>query len=223
MTAKERSDSDFVRDALCGYLSPAWAEVLAAASEGTASELGIDLRDLLGDYVQRAQKSVRELKTQGRTDAMDELVSRVRAVLRSPEIAAMHEQGTLRLDSFDALLGDLSGDARESLQEAIAGNPVAQSLIELRAGDILANAQSTQADKKLAQWAQSPTQRYRAAIVANALCAHLKQHGRVSELRQSNAIRANLGRVLAALGERYAMPLVNVMLELQITPIRPGR
>jgi AAA domain (dynein-related subfamily) len=223
MTAKERSDSDFVRDALCGYLPPAWAEVLAAASEGTASELGIDLRDLLGDYVQRAQKSVRELKTQGRTDAMDELVSRVRSVLRSPEIAAMHEQGTLRLDSFDALLADLAGDARESLQEAIAANPVAQSLIELRAGDILANAQSTQADKKLAQWAQSPTQRYRAAIVANALCAHLKQHGRVSELRQSNAIRANLGRVLAALGERYAMPLVNVMLELQITPIRPGR
>jgi hypothetical protein len=28
--------------------------------------------------------------------------------------------------------------------------------------------------------------------------------------------------MLAALGERYAMPLVNVMLELQITPIRPG-
>ncbi len=223
MTTKERSDSDFVRDALCGYLPPAWAEVLAAASEGTASELGIDLRDLLGDYVQRAQKSVRELKTQGRTDAMDELVSRVRSVLRSPEIAAMHEQGTLRLDSFDALLADLAGDARESLQEAIASNPVAQSLIELRAGDILANAQSTQADKKLAQWAQSPTQRYRAAIVASALCAHLKQHGRVTELRQSNAIRANLGRVLAALGERYAMPLVNVMLELQITPIRPGR
>lgn len=223
MSSKERSDSDFVRDALCGYLPPAWAEVLAAASEGTAQELGVDLRDLLGDYVQRGQKSVREMKAQGRTDALDELVSRVRSVLRSPEIAAMHEQGTLRLDSLDALLGDLSGDARESLQEAIASNPVAQSLIELRAGDILANAQSSGADRKLAQWAQSPTQRYRAMIATAALCAHLRAHGRVSELRQSNAVRGNLGRVLAALGERFAMPLVNVMLELQITPIRPGR
>lgn len=223
MSSKERSDSDFVRDALCGYLPPAWAEVLAAASEGTAQELGVDLRDLLGDYVQRGQKSVREMRAQGRTDALDELVSRVRSVLRSPEIAAMHEQGTLRLDSLDALLGDLSGDARESLQEAIASNPVAQSLIELRAGDILANAQSSGADRKLAQWAQSPTQRYRAMIATAALCAHLRAHGRVSELRQSNAVRGNLGRVLAALGERFAMPLVNVMLELQITPIRPGR
>lgn len=223
MSSKERSDSDFVRDALCGYLPPAWAEVLAAASEGTAQELGVDLRDLLGDYAQRGQKVVREMKAQGRTDALDELVSRVRSVLRSPEIAAMHEQGTFRLDSFDALLGDVSGDARESLQEAIASNPVAQSLIELRAGEILTNAQSSGADRKLAQWAQSPTQRYRAMIATQALCAHLRAHGRVSELRQSNAVRGNLGRVLAALGERFAMPLVNVMLELQITPIRPGR
>ncbi|MFO0563322.1 MAG: MoxR family ATPase [Polyangiales bacterium] len=222
MTAKEKSDADFVRDALCGYLPPSWAEVLGAASEGTASELGVTVRDVLGDYVAKAQKSVREMKSSGRTDALDELVSRVRSVLRSPEIAAMHEQGSLRLESFEALLGDLHGDAREALQEAIASNPVAQSLLELRAGDVIANGQATQADRKIAQWAQSSTQRYRAAIMANALCAHLKQHGRVSELRQSNAVRANLGRALAALGERYAMPLVNVMLELQITPIRPG-
>lgn len=223
MSNKERIDSDFLRDALSGYLPPAWAEILAAASEGTAAEIGIDLRDLLGDYVAKGQKSVREWKSQGRTDALDELVNRVRSVLRSPEISAMFEQQTFKLDSFDALLGDLPGDARESLQEAIASNPVAQSLIELRAGEILTNAQAIQADKKLAIWAQSPLQRYRAAIIAQALCAHLKQHGRVSELRQSNVVRANLGRVLAALGERYAMPLVNVMLELQITPIRPGR
>ncbi len=223
MTNKERMDSDFLRDALCGYLPPAWAEILAAASEGTAAEIGIDLRDLLGDYVAKGQKSVREWKSRGRTDALDELVNRVRSVLRSPELSAMFEQQTFKLDSFDALLGDLAGDARESLQEAIATNPVAQSLIEIRAGEILTNAQAIQAEKKLAIWAQSPIQRYRAAVVAQALCAHLKQHGRVSELRQSNVVRANLGRVLAALGERYAMPLVNVMLELQITPIRPGR
>lgn len=223
MTSKERSDPDFVRDALCGFLPPAWAEVLAAASEGTAGQLSLDLRKLLSEYAGEPQKQVREFKTQGRTDALDELVHRVRSIVRSPEVATMAEQGTFRLESFEGLLGDLPGDARESLQEAIASNPVAVSLVELRAGEVIANGQALNADKKLAIWAQSPLQRYRAAIVANALCAHLRQHGKVSELRQSNAVRSNLGRVLAALGERYAMPLVNVMLELGITPIRPGR
>ncbi len=223
MTAKERADPDFVRDALCGFLPPAWAEVLAAASEGTAGQLSLDLRKLLSEYQGEPQKQVREFKSQGRTDALDELTSRVRSIVRSPEVASMAEQGTFRLESFEALLGDLPGDARESLQEALAGNPVAASLIELRAGEVLMNGAAINADKKLAIWAQAPLQRHRAAIVANALSAHLRQHGRVAELRQSNAVRANLGRVLAALGERYAMPLVSVMLELGITPIRPGR
>jgi hypothetical protein len=223
MTAAERADERFVRDALCGFLPPAWAEVLAAASEGTAGSLAIDLRALVSDYAHTGRETLRALRAEGRTDALDELVSRVRSMLASPEVAAMAEQGSFVLESFEALLGDLPGDARESLQEALAANPVAPSLLDVRAGDVLVQGASMNIDRKLAQWAQSPTQRHRAMIVAAALAAHLKTHGRVSELRQSNAVRANLGRVLAALGERYAMPLVRVMLEVGIAPIRPGR
>ncbi len=221
MTPKERADPGFVRDALCGYLPPAWAEVLAAASDGAPSELGLRLRELLSDYAAQGQSAVRELTARGRADALDELVTRVRALVASPEVAVLAEQGAFRLESFEALLGDLPGDARESLQDALASNPVAASLVEPSAPSLLSGALAITAERAIAGWARAPLQRHRAKIVAAALALHLKQHGRVAELRQSNALRANLGRLLAALGEPHAMPLVHVMLELGITPIRP--
>jgi hypothetical protein len=221
MSPKERADPDFVRDALCGYLPPAWAEVLAAAAEGAPSELGLRVRELLSDYAAHGQRAVRELAARGRTDALDELVTRVRALLASPEVVVLAEQGAFRLESFESLLADLPGDARESLQDALADNPVATSLIEPSAPALLSGALAMTAERAIAGWARAPLQRHRARIVAGALARHLKQHGRVAELRQSNAVRSNLGRILAALGEAHAMPLVHVMLELGITPIRP--
>jgi hypothetical protein len=49
----------------------------------------------------------------------------------------------------------------------------------------------------------------------------LEQQSTAAELRKSNVARASLGHLLPQLKERWALPLVDTMKKLGITPIRP--
>ncbi|MDP3278188.1 MAG: AAA family ATPase [Deltaproteobacteria bacterium] len=223
MTTKERADRSLVHDALCGFLPAAWSELVRAASEDTVDSVGLDPRAILRSFDEGspAERRVRELTAGGRVDALEELVSRMRDVLKSPEIAVMAERGEFSTAAFERFMGKIAGDLRDSLQDALAHNATAAVLVEFTPGELLTASNGSAFESKLTRWSQSPLQRYRVQLIVQALVAHLRQHGRVAELRQSNTLRANVGRILAILGEKHAMSLVSACIDLGITPIRP--
>lgn len=223
LTPGERQNNELLFDVLSGYLPPAWTEAVINQLSSASSGIGIDVRSVLRSFSNSSPEGValRELRDRGRTDAIDEFVQRLRGILRSPEVAVLHGNGGFVQSAFEDVLRELPGDSRELLQDALSENPVAVSLVDLRAADVLVNATTTNAVKKLTGWARNPLQRYRVDIVIRAIVAHLKQHTRATDYRQNNALRSNLGLVLSCVGERSAMPLVHTLLELGITPIKP--
>jgi hypothetical protein len=59
-------------------------------------------------------------------------------------------------------------------------------------------------------------------MLVTAVRAHLKDPTRVAEVRKSNPMRVGLGQLLAQVGERWGMPLIDTLQKASITPIRPG-
>jgi hypothetical protein len=55
-----------------------------------------------------------------------------------------------------------------------------------------------------------------------ALRAFITQPSRLAELKRSNVARTSLGQVLVQLPERDALPLVETLKRIGITPVRPG-
>jgi hypothetical protein len=131
-------------------------------------------------------------------------------------------QQLLTLASFEALLADLPGDQREKLQEAIGGNSTAATLIDLDPTELLGNFGGSAAEKKLAAWRSDPHKRHRVTLAITALRAFLSQPSRLPELKRSNIARTALGQVLVAISERDALPLVETLKRIGITPVRPG-
>jgi hypothetical protein len=223
LTPQERQDQALLTSLFTGYLPDSWAEVLLQELSTVSADLGIDVRSVLAEFAPHSAAAVsfRALRDSGRADAVDEFVQRLRAVLRSPEVASLHAAGAFDPSAFEALLAELGGDARELLQAALSENPVAAALMDTKAVDVLSQPNAAGAAKKLALWTRNPSQRYRVDTLIAAIVAHLKQHTRATDYRQNNVLRSNLGLVLSAVTERSAMPLVHALLELGITPIRP--
>ncbi len=59
-------------------------------------------------------------------------------------------------------------------------------------------------------------------LAITGLRAFLSQPSRLPELKRSNVARAALGQVLMAVPERDALPLVETLKRIGITPVRPG-
>jgi hypothetical protein len=225
LTPAESADETLLRDALGGYLPPSWCELLLASrASWSSADLGLDVRDVLAAYApdHPAAATVRTYRDRGQTDRLDELTHRVLGVVRGPELGVLAAQKQFSLAAFEALLGDLPGDQRDKLQEAITANPVAAALVDVRPEDLVQNFAGSVAERKLADWQKNPLQKHRVGVAITALRAHLEQHGRRPEVRRDNIVRINLGLVLARLDERWAMPLVDTLLKLGITPVRPG-
>jgi len=218
------ADGALLRDALGGYLPPAWVEALLASKDSWGSRLSFDVRALLSGYGPESPLAaeIARFKKAGETDRLDELVQRLAPLLAGPEAGVLAAQKQLTLASLEALFGDLPGDQREKLQEALGNNATAATLVDVTPEELLAGFPNSAAEKKLAAWRNDLTKQHRVALAVTALRAHLEQPARLADLKRSNTARTALGHVLVALKEKHAMPLVETLRRLGITPVRPG-
>ncbi len=223
-TVAELEDGALLRDALGGYLPAAWVEALLASKSSWGTRVGFDVRLLLATYTPTSNlsKEIAEYKHKGQTDRLDEIVHRLVPLLAGPEAGVLAAQGQLTLASVEALFADLPGDQREKLQEALGGNPTAATLVDVDPTDLLAGFSGSAAEKKLAVWRADPLKQHRIALAVTGLRAFLEQPSRLAELKKSNIARQSLGHLLVHLHERHAMPLVETLKRVGITPVRPG-
>ncbi len=223
ITPAERKDEVLLRDALGGYLPPAWVELLVASRESWSGGLELDVRAVLSSYGPKSALAadIAAYKAKGQTDRLDEIAQRLAPLLSGPEAGVLAAQGLLSLSSFEALLGDLPGDQREKLGEAIARNPTATTLLDVAPAELLTNYAGSPAEKKLLAWRADPLRSYRVGLAVTGLRAHLERQAKVADLRKSNAVRTCLGQLLTQLPERTALPLVDTLKKLGVTPVRP--
>ncbi len=224
LTPEELADGTLVRDALGGYLPASWMEALLASKDTWGARLGFDVRALLSSYAPGGAlaREIAAFKERGQTDRIDEFVRRLAPLLSGPEAGVLASQKQLTLASFEALLADLPGDRREELQEALGGNPTAAPLIDVTPAELLQGFPGSAAERKLTAWKNDPVLHHRVALAITALRAHLEQPARLPELKRSNIARTSLGHVLVQLRDKHAMPLVETLKRIGITPVRPG-
>jgi hypothetical protein len=217
------ADAVLLRDALGGYLPPAWVEALVLNRESWTGTIAFDVRALLSDYT-RGSKLAEEVagyKQRGQTDRLDELCTRLAPLLAGPEAGVLIAQKQLSLASFEALLADLPGDQRERLQEAIGGNATAVGLVDLLPAALIQNYPGSAAEKKILAWRADPLLHHRISLAVTALRSHLARPQGLADLKRSNVVRACLGQLLSQLPERSALGLVDTLRKLGITPLRP--
>jgi hypothetical protein len=223
-TPGELEDGALLRDTLGGYLPAAWVEALLASKGSWGSAIAFDVRELLGSYQAGSSlaKQIAGYREKGQTDRLDEIVHRLASLLAGPEAGVLAAQGQLKLGSFESLIADLPGDQREKLQEALGGNPTAAVLIDIDPTELLAGFSGGAAEKKLAAWRGDTNKHHRVMLAVTALRAFIEQPSRLAELKKSNIARTCLGHLLVQLPQRDAMPLVETLKRVGITPVRPG-
>lgn len=223
-SVSELEDGALLRDALGGYLPPAWVEALLASKSTWGTRLAFDVRALLATYSTTSPlaKEIAGYRQRGQTDRLDEIVQRLMPLLAGPEAGVLAAQSQLTLESFEALLADLPGDQREKLQEALGGNATAAILIDVDPTDLLAGFPGSSAERKIIAWRNEPMKQHRISLVVTALRSHIEQPTKLAELKKNNVARTSLGHVLVQLHERHAMPLVETLKRVGITPVRPG-
>ena len=220
----ELEDGTLLRDALGGYLPAAWVESLLASKTTWTARVAFDVRELLASYgpgsPRRAELTA--FRDKGQTDRLDEIVQRLLPLLAGPEAGVLASQQQLKLGAVEALLADLPGDQREKLQEAMGRNATLGVLVDVDPTDLLAGYSGSAAERKIADWRKDPLKQHRIALAVTALRAFLEQPARLAELKRSNVARACLGHLLVQLPQKEALPLVDTLKRLGITPIRPG-
>ena len=223
LTAHELADGLLLREVLGGYLPSAWVETLLAAKDTWGSHLAFDVRALLGSYAPGSAlaREIAGYRERGETDRLDEIVSRLAPLLAGPEAGVLASQKTMSLPAFEALLADLPGDHRERLQEALGANATAIALVDVEPAELLGGYSGSAAERKLVAWKNDPVKHHRVALVVTALRHHIENPARLPDLKKSNAVRTSLGKLLVQLHEKHAMPLVETLRRVGITPVRP--
>ncbi len=217
------ADGALLRDALGGYLPPAWVESLLAGKDTWAGKLKLDVRALLVDYAPGSASAgeIAGYRQRGQTDRLDELSERLSRLLSGPEAGVLVAQKQISLPAFEALCADLPGDHRERLQEALGGNPTAVALVDVAPAALLQNYPGSAAEKKILAWGADPLLHHRVGLAVTALRAHLDRQAKATDIKKSNVARTCLGQLLPELPEVWALGLVDTLKKLGITPIRP--
>ena len=223
LTPAELADGILVRDALGGYLPPTWVEALLASKDTWSAQLPFDVRALLSDYSAKSPlaRDIASFRERGQTDRLDELTARLAPLLEGPEAGVLVAQKHLSLSSFEALLADLPGDHRERLQEALGANPTATTLVDVLPTELLQNYVGSATERKIISWKNDPIKHHRLALAVTALRVHMDQPARLADLKRSNVVRTSLGHLLTQLPEKHAMPLVETLRRIGVTPVRP--
>ncbi len=224
MTSSELANAPLLRDVLAGYLPPVWVEALTAAGSLSATGAGLDVHAVLREYGPKGAhaKELGKWKDEGATDRIDELVSRLAVILSGPEAGVLAASGALTLGRLEALLADLPGDPRERLQDALGGNPVAVVLLDASPEEVLVNYGQSKLGERVAAWKADRSKHHRVALLVTAVASHVARTEVALQLRKSNAQRLSLGHFLLQIGEKWGMPLVDVLRKVGVTPIRPS-
>lgn len=225
MRATERANVQLVRDVLSGYLPPAWVQVLLAAPEASLSRLEVDPYEVLFSYSEDgpARESVRRWVDEGRTDAIDELVTRVGGVVRGPEIGVLLEKGRFSGDAFERLLGDLPGDRAEELAETIGDNPAAVRALPMRVGDLLMPSLTQRsALAAIAEWGTGVLASYKHRLLQTGLRVELERRDAVTPLKRNSSVQRCLGELLEALPAEPRDTLETLLRRLDVQPFLPS-
>jgi MoxR-like ATPase len=224
MNETELKNSPLLSDVLSGYLPTLWVDALVQSAQLARGAIAVDVHAVLREYSKGSARAA-ELETwkrEGRTDRIDELKAALATVLKGPEAGVLAAQGDLELGRLESLLGDLPGDVRHDLQDAIAGNPTLVTLLDVRAADVLTNYEGSSAQRRVAEWKSKPVTAHRVGLLVTAVRSHVLTPAVTQELRRSNAQRISLGHFLAQVGERFGVPLAEALHRIGVTPIRPG-
>lgn len=226
MQPSELSQPTLVSDVLSGYLPPIWVDALLSSGDlgrGDTSPLELDVHELLREYTSKGRHAevLARLKSEGRTDRIDEITTRMANILRGPECGVLAARGDLKLEALEALFGDLPGDQRDKLQDALAGNATACVLLDVRAADVLTNYGGSPAMGRVSGWKNDPNKQHRIGLLVTSVRAQVLNPQSVNELRKSNGQRMSLGHFLFQVGERWGMPLVEALQKVGVAPIRP--
>lgn len=222
LTPAEMDDTTLMRDVLGGYLPAAWVELLIADRGTWGTAAVFDIRHVLAEYTKDCElaQRVREFRSKGETDRIDEICKRLIPLLQGPEAGVLAAKGGLKLASFEAFLADIPGDHRARLQDALGHNATVANLSELTPNELLQNYANSPAERKILAWHADPIRQHRIGITLTGLRAFLERQADTSEMKRSNTVRASLGRLLPQVEQRWALPLVETMRRLGINPIR---
>jgi hypothetical protein len=222
LTPSEMDDTTLLRDVLGGYLPAAWVELLVASRSSWGTGAVFDVQQILAEYTQSSElaQRIREFRSKGETDRIDEICKRLIPLLQGPEAGVLASQNGLKLACFEAFLADIPGDHRERLQDALGHNATVTTLTELTPNELLRNYANSPAERKILAWNADPLRQHRIGLTLTALRAFLERQADTSEMKRSNTVRTSLGRLLPQVEQRWALPLVEAMRRLGITPIR---
>lgn len=179
MTPDERSDDGFLSDVLGGYLPPAWAKRLRdeLAKEAEAADTtDAEVLPLLVRYHTdgELQAKLRALRDGGQTDHFHRLARRLLDVVDGAELLRLIDAKAFNLDALDALLADLPGDLRASVQKALGEQPAVARLLPLKPEQVADAQYATSARQAtVAGWVNDPLKRHRAVVLARAVARWL--------------------------------------------------
>lgn len=219
----EASDEGLLRAALAGYLPHAWVELVVRELADTAEVGGIDIARLLTVYHKDAQlrKQVTQLSKEGRTDVLENLSYSLLREVDSPELLKAVTGKRFNLDAFDLLLGDLPGDHREALQDALGRQPV-WSLLNVNPTDILSGSYPNSAIcHQVQQWTRDPLKAHRVALLVAALMQQLENYSQLPDLRKNKGAMMGLGRFVVQVSPRWQRALDDLLMKKNIRPELP--
>jgi hypothetical protein len=226
LTAQEFRDERLLRGLLGGCLSPVWVEELLQDLDGAEAGDGLDLRQLLTAYHTDAalRARVQGLRSEGRTDVLEQLAYRVLQLIDGPELSRALANKEFNLESFEALLTDLPGDHREALQDALGGNRAAAALLTVRAEEVLSGAYpGSNSYRSVGGWANSPGRHHRVRLLVEAVTRFIDGHPNLAALRGNRGAMIGLGRFHEQVHPRWTKPLDEVLLRRDVRPASLGK
>jgi len=225
LSLEDLDDVDFLRPLLHGLLPPAWVETVLETLQARRVADEIDVEALLCEYDADPdlRQAVQAFRGSGRTDGLDEITHRLTGLVQGPRLAELIAERKFSLRALEHLLGDLPGDHREQVQEALGRNPAACGRIDLTAEHVLRDYRGSKAARKVDSWIKDPLKQYRVGLLVTALCQYVRRHPDLEGLRDCRATVFNLGYFLWQIGPKRAEPLAETLRHHGIEPILPDR
>lgn len=126
LAPEERTDTEFLRIALRGYLPTSWASLVVEALAKYPVLPDMDMEAILGNGGEAIlSKMVTDLNNAKRSDAVAMIASELRRQFAAPAFRTRAEAGAVTVDSLEKFLTPLPGDMRdqclESAMESAAG------------------------------------------------------------------------------------------------------
>ncbi len=214
-------DQTLICDLFGHLLGEAWLTTLVTAVERTDGPDGIDAAALLASYDREPdlQNLVVSFKLTGKTDKLEQIVTRIESALAGAELPGLVAEGHFRLEAFEALISDLPGDFRERLQKAIGDKPAAIPLVTVTPAEFLSSTGSTRARERITRWLAKPTRSHRVDLFLTALADYVTRKSDLSPLRKDTHARKMLGWLIKEVGETRCRRLVAALREREVRPM----